>query len=178
MFAKTLTTALVSAALLTGALQTAAFSMEGGGEPSASAAAYHPNGTSVTSRRNRDGSRTVIERDRNGKIVKERIEKKQARKNAKKPRQRQLPSASSTDPNSGITTTVQGNRDGSRTVTKTDRRGRVISTERRGGPGANRPWASAYDPDTRTRTTAIGNGNGTRTVISIGPFGLSIGISR
>jgi hypothetical protein len=100
-----------------------------------------------------------------------------------------LPSASSTDRRTGVTTTSRGNADGSRTITVTDRDGRVIRTERVEGkkkgkdkkvakkPG--RSWASAYDPDTRTRTTSIGNrGGGGRTVITVGPFGLSVGISR
>ena len=152
MFAKALTTALVSATLLTGAFQTSAFASGcGGGEGGGAASITH-------------------------------IHKK-------------LPSASATDRRTGVTTTSRGNVDGSRTITVTDRDGRVLRTERVEGkkkaekkadkkkdkkvakkPG--RSWASAYDRDTGTRTTSIGNGDGTRTVISIGPFGLSVGLSR
>ncbi|MCZ7678217.1 MAG: response regulator, partial [Sandaracinaceae bacterium] len=41
----------------------------------------------------------------------------------------ELPAASSTDPETGITTTSQKNPDGSRTITRTDPDGNVLSTE-------------------------------------------------
>ena len=106
-------------------------------------------------------------------------------KPAKKQRKPGQPSASARNPETGHVTTSVRNRDGSRTVTVTDDRGRVISREVVDKPNPaprprprSRPWASAYDPETGTRTTAIGNGDGSRTVITISPFGFSIGISR
>ena len=89
-------------------------------------------------------------------------------------------------PASGVTVSVQQNRDGSRTVTETDRNGNVIRQRVEPKPvkkvkaprKPGRAWASAYDPATGTRITSMSNGNGTRTVISFGPFGIGIGISR
>lgn len=183
MFARTLA-ALAAAAVLSTAITSQSFADMGGGSGEPEATAYSATG-SINSRRNRDGSRTVTERDRNGNLVNQRVVAKPA-KPAKKPRKQNLASASSTDPASGVTVSVQQNRDGSRTVTETDRNGNVIRQRVEPKPvkKANAPrkpgraWASAYDPATGTRITSMSNGNGTRTVISFGPFGIGIGISR
>ncbi|GEM_PF-2280742 len=79
-------------------------------------------------------------------------------------RPRELPSASSTDPATGITTTSQGNADGSRTVTRTDADGNVLSQETMPPAGQGLPSASAYDPATGITTTAQGNADGSHTV--------------
>ena len=134
MFTKTLATAIVSGLLLTGAMGGSSFAMGGGGGDGGNfdwAASHNPNGTTITSRSNGDGTRTVTTTDRNGKVIKQRVVGKKKGKKVKK----------------------------------------VVRRK-------SRPWASAYDPDTRTRTTAIGNDDGSRTVITIGPFGIGIGFSR
>lgn len=131
MFTKTLATALVSGLLLTGAMGGQSFANMGGDGNYGSATALNPNGTTMTSRSNGDGTRTVTHRDRTGKIIKQKVVGKKKGKKAKK----------------------------------------VVRRK-------SRPWASAYDPHTRTRTTAIGNDDGSRTVITVGPFGIGIGISR
>jgi hypothetical protein len=73
-----------------------------------------------------------------------------------------LPRASAYNPDTGITTTSQGNPDGSRTVTKTDRKGNVISRETI--PAKRPPSASSYDPDTGITTTSKKNPDGSRTI--------------
>lgn len=128
MFARILAT-VAAAAVLSTAIISPSFADMGGGSGEPEATAYYQGGSSINSRRNRDGSRTVTEADRNGAVVNQRVVAKPA-KPAKKPRK----------------------------------------------PG--RAWASAYDPATGTRVTSIDNGDRTRTVISIGPFGIGIGISR
>lgn len=65
MFRKIITTALVSTVLATGVVP-AAFAMGGEGAPFVTM--HNPDGSSVTVRGNRDGSRTVTERK--GKKVK------------------------------------------------------------------------------------------------------------
>ncbi len=74
------------------------------------------------------------------------------------------PSASSYDPETGITTKSQGNPDGSRTVTKTDKGGNVISKKTLPPRGRGTPSASSYDPDTGITTKSQGNPDGSRTV--------------
>lgn len=120
MFTKTLATALVSGLLLTGAMGGSSYAMEGGGGGGdggnfAWAQARNPDGSTITSRSNGDGTRTVITRDRNGKVVKkEKVGGKKAA--AKKPKPRSRPWASAYDPNTGTRTTSIGNGDGTRTV--------------------------------------------------------------
>jgi hypothetical protein len=152
MFAKALTTALVSATLLAGALQTPAFADMGGGGGDGGYSEAHTltftmpkkqnrpwarstnpdNGETTTSRGASDGSRHITVTDRNGNVIR--------------------------------TDRVEGRK-------KADKNKKVAKK-----PG--RAWASAYDPATGTRTTSVSNGDGTRTVFSIGIFGLSVGISR
>jgi hypothetical protein len=184
MFAKTLA-AIAAAAVLSTAITSQSFADMGGGSGEPEATAYSTDGSSINSRRNRDGSRTVTARDRNGNVVNQRVVAKPA-KPAKKPRKQDLASASSTDPASGVTISVQQNRDGSRTITERDRNGNVMRQRVEPKPlkkakaprKPGRAWASAYDPATGTRVTSIDNGDRTRTVITFGPFGIGIGISR
>jgi len=70
-------------------------------------------------------------------------------------------SASSTDPATGITTTSVRNADGTRTVTRTDRTGKVLSEEIVGKSPAS---ASSTDPATGITTRSMGNADGTHTV--------------
>jgi hypothetical protein len=74
------------------------------------------------------------------------------------------PWASSTDPKTGITTTSQGNPDGSRTITKTDSQGNEVSRETVPPPGKSTPSVSTTDPATGETTTIEGlKGGGTVT---------------
>ncbi len=75
-----------------------------------------------------------------------------------------LPSASSYDPDTGITTTSQRNPDGSRTVTQTDKDGNVISNKTLPPRGKGTSSASSYDPETGITTKSQGNPDGSRTV--------------
>ncbi len=70
-------------------------------------------------------------------------------------------SASSTDPETGITTKSVQNPDGTRTVTKTDKHGKVLSKETVGKEPAS---ASSTDPKTGITTKSVRNPDGTRTV--------------
>ncbi|MEX0956619.1 MAG: hypothetical protein WDZ83_15590 [Rhizobiaceae bacterium] len=124
MFTKTLATALVSGLLLTGAMGSQSFAnMGGGGNGNGDggqagwASSRNPDGTQITSRSNGDGTRTVTTRDRNGKIIKQKVVGKKKGKKAKKVvRRKSRPWASAYDPNTGTRTTAIGNGDGSRTV--------------------------------------------------------------
>ena len=70
-------------------------------------------------------------------------------------------SASSTDKNTGETTTSVKNPDGTRTITKTDKDGNVLSTKTVGkGPAS----ASSTDRKTGITTKSVRNPDGTRTV--------------
>ena len=118
-----------------------------------------------------DGTWEVRQYDQDGNLVsvdplsgQEKEEPQEAPAPAPARRQRELPSASMTDPATGITTTSQGNPDGSRTVTKTDADGNVISEERMPARGEGLPSASSYDPKTGVTTTSQGNADGSRTV--------------
>jgi hypothetical protein len=155
MFVKALTTALVSATLLAGTLQTPAFADMGGGGGGGFSETHtlHFNmpkkqnrpwasstdprtGHTTTSRGASDGARHITVTDRNGNVIhtdrmdpRKKADGKKNKKAAKKP---------------------------------------------------GRPWASAYDPATGTRTTSVGlNQRGSlRAVISVGPFGIGFGYSR
>lgn len=124
MFAKTLATALVSGLLLTGAMGGQSFANMGGGDGGNGdgghlgwASSNNRDGTMVTSRSNGDGTRTVTTRDRNGKIIKQKVVgKKKGKKARKVVRRKSRPWASAYDPATGTRTTAIGNRDGSRTV--------------------------------------------------------------
>lgn len=70
-------------------------------------------------------------------------------------------SASSNEKNTGITTTSVRNADGTRTITKTDKDGKVLSKETVGKSAAS---ASSTDPNTGITTTSKRNADGTRTV--------------
>ncbi len=83
------------------------------------------------------------------------------------------PRASSRDPKTGVTTTSCGNRDGSRTVTRTDRNGKVIGSKVI--PKKRLPSASSRDPRTGVTTTSRGNRNGSRTVTRTDRNGKVIG---
>lgn len=78
------------------------------------------------------------------------------------PPRKKLPSASSTERRSGVTTTARGNADGSRTNTRTNRNGRVLD-ERTGRPDP-RPSMSSTDRNTGVTTTVRTNPDGSRTV--------------
>lgn len=67
-----------------------------------------------------------------------------------------------TDPKTGITTTSVDNPDGSRTVTRTDRDGKVLSTEV--VPAKSAATASSTDTKTGITTTSVDNPDGSRTV--------------
>jgi len=70
-------------------------------------------------------------------------------------------SASSTDLNTGEITTSVKNPDGSRTVTKTDKDGKLLSSKTiRKSPAS----ASSTDPNTGETTTSVANPDGSRTV--------------
>ena len=49
---------------------------------------------------------------------------------SKKAKKKQQPSVRTTDPKTGVTTKVEGQPDGSRVITRTDKHGRIISTKR------------------------------------------------
>ena len=71
------------------------------------------------------------------------------------------PSAGSTDKKTGISTTSVKNPDGTRTVTRTDKDGNVLSKETVGKAPVS---ASATDTKTGITTTSVKNPDGTRTV--------------
>lgn len=171
MLAKALSTALVSGLLLTGAFQTASHAEgEGDGGPGYEgsvnqpfARVHNPDGSTVSVRGNPDGSRTITQRNRHGKVInRQHIERQ---KPNKKQKARALPSASATDPDTGVTTSVQGNPDGSRTITKTDRRGRVISKRTVGGRAVKVTSAASRDAVTGAVSAAI----------ALGFLGLAVG---
>ncbi len=76
----------------------------------------------------------------------------------------ELPSASSTDPETGITTTSQKNPDGSRTVTRTDPDGNVLSTKTIPPPGEGVTFASSTDPKTGITTNSVRQRDGSNLV--------------
>ena len=87
-----------------------------------------------------------------------------AQKDAKQPKKVKPsapPSASTTDKNAGITSTSVRNPDGTRTFTKTDRNGNVLSKEVVGKSPAS---ASSTDRKTGVTTTSVRNPDGTHTV--------------
>lgn len=71
------------------------------------------------------------------------------------------PSGSTTEKNTGITTTSVRNPDGTRTVTRKDRNGKVLSKKVVGKSVAS---ASSTDKKTGITTTSVRNPDGTRTV--------------
>lgn len=79
---------------------------------------------------------------------------------------RPLPSASSYDPETGVTVTSQGNADGSRTVTTTAADGTVTSVENKPAPGESHPSVSATEPSTGQTTTITEDNIGTRTTVT------------
>ena len=100
----------------------------------------------------RGKDRVVTKTDANGNVSRE----------VKKPNE--PASASSTDTNTGETTSVIDNQNGTRTITKTDGKGNV--TEKRVENNKQPSSASSTDPSTGVTTTSISNGNGTRTVVT------------
>lgn len=113
------------------------------------AESVYPDGTRIRSEGRGKGVRVVTKREPNGKVVRE----------VKKP---QRASASATDTNTGETTSVQDNGNGTRTITKTDAKGnRQARVENNKQPSS----ASSTNPETGETTTSISNGNGTRTVV-------------
>ncbi len=74
------------------------------------------------------------------------------------------PFAGAYDPATGVTTASRMNADGTRTVTKTDRDGKVISRETFSPPGRGQASASAYDPQTGVTTTSRRARDGSHTV--------------
>ncbi|MEJ2229190.1 MAG: hypothetical protein P8Y67_13390 [Alphaproteobacteria bacterium] len=70
-------------------------------------------------------------------------------------------SASSTAPKTGVTTKSEQNPDGTRTVTKTDKHGKLLSKETVGKEPAS---ASSTDPETGVTTKSVRNPDGSRTV--------------
>ncbi len=106
-------------------------------------------GTTTTSVKNPDGSRTVTKTDKDGNVLsKERVGKAPA-------------SASSIDKKTGITTKSVRNPDGTRTVTKTDRDGNVLSREK---VGKSPDSASSTKLNTGEKITSVANPDGSRTV--------------
>jgi len=75
-----------------------------------------------------------------------------------------LASARSYDPKTGITTVSQEQFDGSRTVTKMDKKGNVISSETVPPPEKRLPSASTRDPKTGIATTSQANPDGSHTI--------------
>ena len=71
-------------------------------------------------------------------------------------------SASSTDEETGLTTTSERNADGSRTVTVTDSDGKVVSKET--VPSSSRPSITMTDPASGISTTSVRNTDGSRTI--------------
>ena len=106
-------------------------------------------GTTTTSVKNPDGSRTVTKTDKDGNV----LSKKTVRKSPT--------SASSTDKKTGVTTTSVRNPDGTRTVTKTDKDGNVLSRER---VGKSPDSASSTVLNTGETTKSVANPDGSRTV--------------
>ena len=72
--------------------------------------------------------------------------------------------ASSTDPETGITTTSARQPDGSRVVTQTDADGNVISSTVFPPAGSEPAFASSFDPKTGVMTTATEGADGERVV--------------
>lgn len=80
------------------------------------------------------------------------------------------PSASSTAPETGITTESRGNPSGSRTVTRTDKQGNILSEEII--PAGPRPFsASAFDPETRVTTSIVKQPDGKALLTQTGENG-------
>jgi len=71
------------------------------------------------------------------------------------------PSASSTEKQTGVTTTSKSNPDGTHTITKTDKDGNLLSKEKVGPQPAS---ASSTDTSTGVTTTSVRNPDGSRTV--------------
>ena len=90
--------------------------------------------------------------------------------------QESRPRASSRDPRTGVTTTSCGNPDGSRTVTRTDRNGKVIDSKHI--PKKRLPSASSRDSRTGVTTTSRGNADGSRTVTRTDRNGRVIDVRR
>jgi hypothetical protein len=116
------------------------------------AESYDPQtGVRVRSEK-RGANRVVTTKDANGKVVKREV---------KKPNEPD--SASSTDPETGITTTSTALPGGGRKITKTDAAGKPI-----GKPvivNNNEPAsASATNTETGETTSVVDNGGGTRTI--------------
>ena len=106
-------------------------------------------GTTTTSVKNSDGSRTVTKTDKDGNVLsKETVGKSPA-------------TASSTDKKTGITTKSVRNPDGTRTVTKTDMDGNLLSREK---VGKSPDSASSTEMNTGKTITSVANPDGSRTV--------------
>ncbi len=74
------------------------------------------------------------------------------------------PSASSNASKTGITISSTKNDDGTRTVRKMDKNGKLISEEKIAPRGTARPSAKSYDPTTGITITSTKNAGGSRTV--------------
>ncbi len=127
-----------------------------------------PSGKSTSTYKNPDGSYTVIEKDAKGNVL---SEKKfgDASEGALPPvaepgestiidighdgsiKQQILASGTATDTVTGETTKVESNQDGTRTVTQSDKDGKVLSTETRGKEASG---GSSYDPVTGQKITS------------------------
>lgn len=75
---------------------------------------------------------------------------------------RELPFAGGFNPDTGNTTISVGAKDGSRTVTVLDKKGKEIKKEKI--PAKRNPFAESYDPKTGKRIRVEGNPDGTRTI--------------
>ncbi len=81
-------------------------------------------------------------------------------KNTKQP-EKNPASASTTDPKTGITTKSVKNPDGTRTITRTDKNGKVLSERTVGKTSTS---ASMTDPETGITTKSVKNSDGSRTI--------------
>lgn len=135
-------------------------------------------GNTSATYKNPDGSYTVRETDASGRVISQKsfggpnVNKPIPGLNASESSMIQiapdgsvnagkLSEGSARDTVTGTTVAVQGNADGTRTVTTTDANGKVLSKENR---GKEPNGGSAYDASTGKTTTSTANGDGTRTV--------------
>lgn len=137
-----------------------------GGIDGVYASSRSPDGTVVTVRGHRDGSRTLT-RTRNGKLLKKQVLRK--KKLHRRPRNRQA-MITMTNPD-GTTVKVFRNADGSRTTERFDRNGNRIGRTTRRAPRPGTWRASGYNHSTGYGGVVVGNATGA--FISV--FGVGIG---
>jgi hypothetical protein len=123
-------------------------------------------GVTTTKRKHSDGSYTIIKRDRYGRIIGQRHVLSRRSGGGRV----NLPYASSTDRRTGVTTTKRVHSDGSYTIYKRDRYGRILGqrhvlSRRSGGGRVNQPYARSTDRRTGVSTTKTRNSDGSFTVI-------------